>query len=456
MDEDAMILKRAGRSTFAMASVAKLRRGGRHGPVSSRAEAVAVGAEAEADEQEMFAVDSVDHHKIGFDEAVAITSMGAFERMRIECERQWRLIAEKINDGCFTSVLRKQVGRMAAALAVCFGMSMSSFGDVADGLETNRPAIDAHKPVTYHFAVTNTTDKPQMVESVKTSCACLKVAMGVRRDVDNAPCQDVTLPSGGVLPLDVVFNPAGMEGNVEKRVWVTLAPSKKIVVFDVAANVRLRLGFKPMDAAFGVIKRGETGREIVAKLSGYAADGATLGEPIIAAKNAKAAKSVFDVRIGAGGKSLVVKFREKDVLPGIYSETWTIPTSDPEIPEISFPVSARVAEAVAVTPQVITVGWDEPLCSRMVMVRDGNFSHKEHKVHKEGFQILSAETKPRKWGDVKITPRPLNGWRIDIENIDPREVRQFSKRPFLDVKTNLSGMESFEIPLRVVQNGGAE
>ena len=141
-------------------------------------------------------------------------------------------------------------------------------------------------------------------------------------------------------------------------------------------------------------------------------------------------------------------------MPGIYSETWTIPTSDAEIPEIKFAVSARVADAVSVTSQVITVGWDEPVCSRMVMVRGDGFSHKEHKEHKEGIKVFSAETKPRKWGDVKITQRPLNGWRIDIENIDPREVRQFSKRPFLEVKTNLSGMESFAIPLRVVNEGG--
>ena len=45
---------------------------------------------------------------------------------------------------------------------------------------------------------------------------------------------------------------------------------------------------------------------------------------------------------------------------------------------------------------------------------------------------------------------------IDIENIDPREVRQFSKRPFLEVKTNLPEMESFAIPLRVVNDGGAK
>ena len=364
--------------------------------------------------------------------------------------------------------------------------------------------IDAHKPVTYHFAVTNTTDKTQTVESVRTSCACLKV-----KGADAINC----VPPGGVVPIEVVFDPAGMEGPVQKRVWVTLAPSKKIVTLDISENVRLRLGFKPMDAAFGVIKRSETGREITAKLAGYAADGVKLGAPFIsrrdaeaqrdslAAKNAKSAKggdltglgeagnpdnlvnpvkennptnslrlcvsarendTVFDVRIGADGKSVVAKFRDRNVLTGIYSETWTIPTSDKEIPEIKFAVSARVADAVSVTPQVITVGWDEPVCSRMVMVRGGGSRSRATESNADAqervppLRILSAETKPRKWGDVKITQRPLNGWRIDIENIDPREVRQFSKRPFLEVKTDLPGMESFDIPLRVVNEGGTK
>ena len=315
-------------------------------------------------------------------------------------------------------------------------LAMVAFGDT-----------DAHKPVTYHFAVTNTTDKAQTVESVRSSCACLKVKMDAAGSV--AP--------GGVLPFEVEFNPAGMEGPVTKHVWVTLDPLKKIETFAISENVRLRLGFKPMDAAFGVIKRSDTGREIVAKLSGYVASGVTLGTPSLATKDAENTKkeSVFDVLMGADGKSVVAKFRDRNVLPGIYSETWTIPTSDKEIPEIKFAVSARVADTVSVTPQVITVGWDEPVCSRMVMVR-GDFSHKEHKEHKGCFKILSAETKPRKWGDVKITQRPLNGWRIDIENIDPREVRQFSKRPFLEVKTDVPGMESFEIPFRVVKNGDAK
>ncbi len=378
------------------------------------------------------------------------------------------------------------------SIVLVAGIALAAVAFGGDGaLRTTCPAVDSHRPVIYHFAITNTTDKAQTVESIRTSCACLKVAVATSS----------TLPPNGVVPFEVVFDPAGMEGAVQKRVCATLAPSKKIVTFDISENIRLRLGFKPMDAAFGVIKRSETGREIVAKLSGYAADGVKLGEPFIQRRGAQEQSnvellslrgdsesrslgekspslqnsktpssesnlnSIFDMRLGADGKSVVAKFRDRNVLPGIYTETWTIPTSDKDIPEIKFAVSARVADAVSVTPQVITVEWDEPLCSRMVMVRPSNPDNPVNPVRKtlcdsaslrENFSILSAETKPRKWGDVKVTQRPLNGWRIDIENIDPREVRQFSKRPFLEVKTDLPGMESFAIPLRVVQNGGTE
>ena len=52
--------------------------------------------------------------------------------------------------------------------AAGIALAMAAFGDT-----------DAHKPVTYRFAVTNTADKAQTVESVGTSCACLKVAVAL-------------------------------------------------------------------------------------------------------------------------------------------------------------------------------------------------------------------------------------------------------------------------------------
>ena len=210
------------------------------------------------------------------------------------------------------TVVSTLAGLNAQATCSTTPRSPEAVGQAAQrSLEVCQPVqvtqTDAHRPVTYHFAVTNTTDKSQTVESVRTSCACLKVNMGGSRPVATdgraasplaaADATSAALPSQGVLPLDAEFNPAGMEGHVEKRVWVTLAPiggspgtarPTRIVTFDIAADVRLRLGFKPMDAAFGVIKRSDTGREIVAKLSGYVADGVVLGVPFVSRGDAEA------------------------------------------------------------------------------------------------------------------------------------------------------------------------
>lgn len=68
------------------------------------------------------------------------------------------------------------------------------------------------------------------------------------------------------------------------------------------------------------------------------------------------------------------------------------------------------------------------------------------------FKVLSAETKPRKWGDVKISERPLGGWQVVVESIDPDAVRQFSKKPYLEIGTDLSSGENVNVPL-IVEKG---
>lgn len=143
---------------------------------------------------------------------------------------------------------------LAAGIAVV----LAAFGDT-----------DAHKPVTYHFAVTNTADKVQKIESAWSSCACIKLDIDMAKSV--APNES--------LPFTAVFNPAGMEGKISKTVSVKLNPSGEIKVFTIDVDVRLRVGFDPIDATFGVVGRGDTGREIIAKLSGYAVDGVKLGKP---------------------------------------------------------------------------------------------------------------------------------------------------------------------------------
>ena len=292
------------------------------------------------------------------------------------------------------------------------------------------PTVWAHRPYVVQMAVTNRTGTARTVTKVTTSCACLKAKSVVRTG-------ETPVPPGGTLPFELTLNPAGMEGPVVKAATVTFDDGSSETM-TVRANVRLRLGMKPQDAAFGAVKRQDAGRTITASLAGAALkDGAR----IVAVEPPPHA--AFAVRPAEDGRSVTAAFAEGRPRSGCFLEIWTFRTNDAEVPEIKFPVSAFVTDELAVSPQVITVGWNDPVCSRVVTVRG-----------KKSFKVLSAETKPRRWGEVTVVQRPLNGWQLRIDGIDPTEVRQFSKKPFLEVKTDIPGMENFEIPFRVLENGG--
>lgn len=318
---------------------------------------------------------------------------------------------------------------MGLVLAGCSLAGRSARGaDPTEGEEV--PTVWAHRPYVVQRTVTNRTAEARRVAKVATSCACLTTK------VQGAADATERVPPGGVLPFVLTLNPAGMEGSVVKTASVTFDDGTTETM-TVKVQVKTRLALTPLDAAFGVIGQKDMSRTIVARMKGEIAERAK----IAGVKGPE--HPFFDVAMTEDGKGVVVKMRDDGragARPSMRVENWMVRTDDEEIPEIAFPVSVTIAGNIAVSPHVLTVAADEGVCSRMVMVR--------------GAKVLSAETLPRKWGEVRIEARPLNGWRICIENIDSNEVRQFSKKPFL--KVNLSGMESVEIPLRVDQERGAQ
>lgn len=291
--------------------------------------------------------------------------------------------------------------------------------------------IDQHKKVDCSFVVTNRNWRERKVLGVSANCACLETDVELK-----------TLDRGEALPVKVVFNPAGMEGPVEKL--VTLRLEGREVEYPVKADVRLRLGFRPDDICFGVVPAGNgklDGNSISCALGGYAATNATV--ELVAPAN-----PFFDVRLEGG--VLTAAFREGTRYPGLYSETWTVKTADPELPVLKVPVSARVSGGLGVTPRVIDLPRDGGPEIRQVMIRpDGVAGTSPAKREGTPFRVISAQTKPRKWGDVKIVRRPLNGWMVRVEGIDPVAVRQFSKKPYLEVTTDFPGMETIAIPVNV-------
>ena len=317
------------------------------------------------------------------------------------------------------------------------------------------PTVWAHRPYVVRMAVTNRTMSARTVTKVTTSCACLKAKNMVRTG-------ETPVPPGGMLPFELTLDPTGMEGLVTKRAAVTFDDGT-VETMTVRANVRTRLALSPSDAAFGVMTG--KGPEITSRLIGCAVTNG--GARIVSL--VPPANPTFTVRVADDGLGVMVgSVRRADRPPaGSFVETWYMMTTDAEIPKIPLVVSAHFVNGFSASPSVLTVGGDgrrgyppakQPegadrrgaptlpgVVSRIVSLRCDD---------RRAFKVLSAETMPRKWGDVRIESRPLNGWRICIENISPNEVRQFSKKPFLEVKTDMPGMERFEIPLRVTNDGG--
>ena len=149
---------------------------------------------------------------------------------------------------------------------------------------------------------------------------------------------------------------------------------------------------------------------------------------------AAALTAAAEVKIGTVNMVDLVRLH-----PNHESNRMLVKTTDTEIPELRIKVAARVSGGLSVSPQAIELPREGKPAIRQVLIRPEDI--------KRPLKVLSAETKPRKWGEVKIVERPLNGWQIRIEGIDPEHVRQFSKRPFLEVTTDFPGMETFSIPL---------
>ena len=97
--------------------------------------------------------------------------------------------------------------------------------------------VDSHRKVECGFAITNTSDKVWKVIGARSSCACMSVSV-----------QQGEMKPGEVRPVAVTFDPAGMEGSVEKVVQIDLKPGKSVTQ-TYTANVRRRLGLDPEDAA---------------------------------------------------------------------------------------------------------------------------------------------------------------------------------------------------------------
>ena len=291
------------------------------------------------------------------------------------------------------------------------------------------PSTFSHESMVFHLSITNMAGTVQAVSSIGTSCGCLTTEDIIGREI--AP--------GAALPFTVKLNPLGMSGRLTKSVDVTLAPSGEIQAFPIEVVVLVRLSFDRRDAAFGIVSDDSDGRAISLRLRGTAAKTAR-----IVAMEAPS-KPLFRMVVAEDGGGVVVSLPPVEARHGLgaVSETWIVKTDDPVIPAIPLPVSALFEDRLSVVPPALAVASDEPVCLRTVLLRPNEGA--------TAFKVLSAVTKPRPWGETTVTQRSGGGWMVRIEGADPDAVRQFSKCPYLEITTDMSGREAVIIPLRVVE-----
>lgn len=291
------------------------------------------------------------------------------------------------------------------------------------------PSTYSHESMVFYLSITNMAGTVQAVSSIGTSCSCLSPQDIVGRQI--AP--------GSILPFTVVLDPAGMRGRLSKTVSVTLSPSGETQVFPVEVLVRVRLAFDRRDAAFGIVSDDADDRSIPLRLFGEVADAARITS--VEAPS----HPVFQVAVSEDRGGVVVSLPPAEARHGLgaVSETWIVKTDDPVIPAIPLPVSALFEDRLSVVPPALAVASDEPVCLRTVLLRPNEGA--------TAFKVLSAVTKPRPWGETTVTQRSGGGWMVRIEGVDPDAVRQFSKCPYLEITTDMSGREAVIIPLRVVE-----
>lgn len=286
--------------------------------------------------------------------------------------------------------------------------------------------MDAHLPFQYRFSISNDTDVAQTVSETGLSCSCLSAEDIVGR----------VIPPGGSLPFEVTFDPRGLEGRVWREAYVTLAPSGETQRFVIEADVQVRLALEGGGrVSFGPVEDAD-GREKHVGLRGHAAGNATV------TGTAGPENPVFRVTPEADGRGVRAELPASDWprLGKLVSETWRVSTDDEEIPELPLVLSAFFGNPLEVVPAALELDGASGCPPILLRRKDG-----------EAFTVLAAETGPDRWGKTVVSPRSLNGWRIDVEEVDGDELRSLSEDAFLQIETDCPGAESLRIPGRVGQ-----
>lgn len=213
-----------------------------------------------------------------------------------------------------------------------------------DELSKDFGSVPRGPTLTHHFRVTNKTNVPIHISSVRVSCGCvsaneLKNELAPGEETSILARMDTTRFIGPkTVTIYVQFDRPSYE---EVRLWVQ-------------ANGRNDFNMNPDTLAFGQVKRG-TAPESVVAITFYGNSDARITE--VKSESNYVMASVKEVRRldSEVTYELTTRLRQDVPVGKWYTDVW-VRTNNPEMAQVRVPLTVQIESALSVTPDAISLG----------------------------------------------------------------------------------------------------
>lgn len=305
-------------------------------------------------------------------------------------------------------------------------------------------AISDEEAVKTSFKFKNTSNQTVKIVNTKTSCGCTV----------GTPTKQVLGP-GEEAAVEITFNPKGKRGLELKTITLETdyAPQPNVELH-LKALVRPRMVVEPSSVWFGDLKLHE-GKEqelsIMNRMEGFQVTGYTCNDPKFKVEKLDADKVEMD-----GGSVDRVRFKTQfvgDSPIGTYSTALTVNTNDPKNPTYTVSLACRVVGELQPVPERMFVSMSNAHQPWTAEVQVSSRNQKDFEIY-----ALEPVDCPAEMKVVVDTlagsaqqPAAHNTYRIKASGITPNTVTDI--RGSIRVKTNVPGMEEFNIPLMGLWRG---
>ena len=305
-------------------------------------------------------------------------------------------------------------------------------------------AISDEEPVKAAFQFKNISDKTVKIINTRTSCGC-SVA---------APTKQVLAP-GEEAAIEVTFTPKGKRGLELKTITLeTDYAAQPNVELHLKALVRPRLVVEPSSVWFGDLQLGKGGDQevsIISRMEGFQVTGFTVNDPKFKVEQLPADKVEMD-----GGTVDRVRFKAhftNDATIGTYSTGLAITTNDPKNPTYTVSLAGRVVGELMPVPERMFVsmsGAKQPWAAEITVSARTMPSFEVYSV-----EPVDCPSEMKVVLDVvpgsAAQPAARNTYRLKASGLTPMAVNEI--RGSIKVRTNVSGMEEFTVPLMGLWRG---